>query len=409
MNDSSTPYNPEQAEPGKTSRRSAQPLCVDRPGDALALVQHTFGYLPAESLVVIGLSAGVTGGHLRVDLAPVLEQPERMGAQCAAWIAGPEAAPAPEAAMAIIFDSELPAPDSPDQYEVLMARLAEGLFEQAGASLVKVWHVGQGFIRDYRCSDVSEARSFPGEDADSVLQATLQRLPELAWSRAASPAEALSGFLAAPSRATHAQQRAVREHTAPPPNRAEAVTALWDAALRRCIREAHGGSRTEASWIHQSPEQASALLRTLEQAENLELLMALTVSSVDAVGDALELVGSGAVHSGSMELAWGFSPHPPRWERVEGLSELLYHLLPYARGVQRAEILGLRSWIEWLRGSSSTATVFAEEVRQQHPELWASITAPPVARSVVHCIRALGICPWARVKESSYSWWLGHR
>ncbi|TLP96553.1 DUF4192 family protein [Nesterenkonia salmonea] len=410
MSDSSKSHRPDQANAKKPSESSsAQRLSIDRPGDALALVQHTFGHLPKDSLVVIGLSPGATGGHLRVDLAPVLEQPERMGAQCAAWIAGPEAAPAPEAAMAVIFDSERPDPDSPDQYDVVMARLEQGLLEQAGAALIKIWRVGQGLIRDYECSDTGETTSFPGEDADSALKATLQRIPELARNRASSPAESLAQFLATPPLATEAQQSVVREHSAPPPSREEAVITLWDAALRRCMREAHDGSRTEAAWIHQAPEQASALLRTLEKPENVELLMAVTVSSLDTVGDTCDILGAESASGMRMELAWGLSSHPPQWERVESLSALLHHLLPYAVDLQRAEILGIRSWVEWLRGSASTATVFADAVRQQHPELWASRTAPPVAHRVLHCIRVLGVCPLARVKESSYSWWLGRR
>ncbi|WP_258933097.1 DUF4192 domain-containing protein [Nesterenkonia pannonica] len=60
---------------------------LDRPGDALALVQHTFGYMPQESLVLIGLAGGSSGGHLRVDLAGGAADPYAMARQCAEWLA----------------------------------------------------------------------------------------------------------------------------------------------------------------------------------------------------------------------------------------------------------------------------------------------------------------------------------
>jgi hypothetical protein len=409
MSDPSAHHDPDRAPRGQHSPPAAQPLSVERPGDALALVQHTFGHLPKESLVIIGLSAGMTGGHLRVDLAPILQEPERLGAQCAEWIAGPAAAPAPDAAMALIFDSEVPDPDSPDQYDIVMATLAEGLLEQAGASLVKVWHVGQGYIRDYQSCDVDERESFPGEDADSALSITLQRIPELVSTRASSPIEALREFLAPNPLATEDQQERVRGHQAPPPSRGEAVTALWEAALRRCLREAPTDRRADAGWIHRSPEQTSALLRTLERPEHVEMLMALTVTGIDTLEALCPRADSDDGTAPLTDAVWGLSCEPPRWERVDALVSLLRQLLPYAADAQRAEILGLRSWVEWLRGSGSTASVFADAVREQYPDVWSSTAAAPVARSVLACISTLGVCPWAQVKESSYSWWLGTR
>ncbi|RJN31269.1 DUF4192 family protein [Nesterenkonia natronophila] len=409
MSDPSAHHEPDRPPHEQHSPPDAQPLSVERPGDALALVKHTFGHLPKDSLVIIGLSAGTTGGHLRVDLAPVLREPERLGAQCAEWIAGPAAAPAPEAAMALIFDSEIPDPDCPDQYEILMAALARGLLEQAGASLVKVWHVGHGYIRDFQSCDVDERESFPGEDADSALSNTLQRIPALVSTRASSPLEALRDFLAPNPLVTEDQQGRVCGHQAPPPRRSEAVTALWEAALRRCLREAPADRRADAGWVHRSPEQTAALVRTLEHPEHVEILMALTVTGIDTLEDLLTRGDSDLGTVALTDAVWGLSCEPPRWERVESLVALLRHLLPYAADAQRAQILGLRSWVEWLRGSGSTASVFADAVREQYPDLWRSTAAPPVARSVLACISTLGVCPWAQVKESSYSWWSGSR
>src|SRR5699024_8571635 len=82
-------------------------LSIDRPGDALALVRHTFGQLPEDSLVLIGLHGGTTGGHLRMDLSPALMNPESAAETAAGWLAGPEAEPVPQALLSLIFSSEV--------------------------------------------------------------------------------------------------------------------------------------------------------------------------------------------------------------------------------------------------------------------------------------------------------------
>lgn len=311
--------------------------------------------------------------------------------------------------MVLIFDSEVPHPDSPDQYDVLLQHLGEGLLDQAGASLVKVWHVGGGFIRDYQSCGIEESDFFPGKDAEAELRATVSRVPELVRTRARSPREALAEFLEPVPAVTGDQVSAVRDHRSPPPAGAEAVTALWEAALRRSIRGATADLRSDGSWIHAAPAQVSALVRTIEESQNIDVLMALTVTSVDAVDEMCSWVDPEDGLGLFAESIWGVSAATPKWERVDALTALLRHLMPYSLGEQRAEILGLRAWVEWIRGSGSTATVFAEEVRREYPDIWASSSAKPVARKVMECVRILGVCPWAKVKETSYSWWLGSR
>ncbi|TLP79526.1 DUF4192 family protein [Nesterenkonia sphaerica] len=405
MSDAPRPHDSHQADPGHPAPPAAPPLNIERPGDALALVQHTFGRLPADSLVIIGFRAGITGGHLRVDLASVRQRPEQMGEQCAEWIAGPAAEPVPNAAMALIFDTAPAVSDAADRYMPMLRALQAGLLERAEAPLVQVWHIEQGYIRDYHTGADKRSGGPSGEHAESALNQTLQRIPSLETTRARSPQEALTRFLAPNPLAAAEQQTRVRQHQAPPPTRGEAVIALWEAALGRSLREGTTHHAADAGWIHHSPEQAAALLRTLEDPDHVELLMALTVTNVEAVG-RIHQRGKADPGAGALiDAAWGVAGAPPQWPRVESLVALLRQLLPYAQQLQRAQLLGLRAWVEWLRGSGSTASAFAETVREQHPELWRSTTAPPLARSVLACISALGVCPWAQDKASSYSWW----
>lgn len=380
MTSSPIPKNPESA------LNHAAPLSVENPGDALALVQHTFGYLPEDSLVLIGLMEGRTGGHLRVDLSSEVESACELGYQCATWIAGPDALPVPEAVMAVVFDSQNPDPDAPDRHDPLLASLADGLEAEANVALVKVWHCGAGRIRDYECHD-SACCPYPGQQAAEAMEASLQRVPELAGTRAYSPQESVEEFLSRIPLITQDRIRAVRDHPSDTPLRLDAVLTAWDAALCRGVRQGEADP---------SPGRAAVLLRTLEDHANVGLLMALATTGMSMVFTSAEELS---------RRVWGTSANPPQWERIDALDSLLHHLVPYAEQEQMEELLGLKAWIEWIRGRGSHATAFAEEAQRLAPDLWNGQTHPPLARSVLHCIATVGVCPWARVKQSSYSWW----
>lgn len=79
------------------------PLSVANLGDCLALAQHTFGRVPDDSLILIGLADGLTQGHLRVDLAPVTRSPETAAEQMRQWMLTDQARQ-PEAMLMVICD-----------------------------------------------------------------------------------------------------------------------------------------------------------------------------------------------------------------------------------------------------------------------------------------------------------------
>lgn len=376
MTSSPIPKNPQRA------LNPAPPLSVENPGDALALVQHTFGYLPENSLVLIGLMDGRTGGHLRVNLASGEDRSCELGLQCAAWLAGPDAFPIPEAVLAVIFDSEIPHPDTPDRHDLLLAALAQGLAEEADVALIKVWHCGAGRIRDYECHD-ADCCPYPGEQAEHVMAGTLQRVPALVGTRAFSPQESVQAFLSCSPLITEEEIRAVREDHALTPQCLEEVMTVWETALSDGVREL-------------PPGRTAVLLRTLEDPANVGLLMAVTTAGVSAVDTAAEEL---------VDRVWGSSEIPPQWARVDALDSLLHQLVPFAEEEQLEEILGLKSWIEWIRGRGSHAAAVAEQVQRLVPERWECSHNPPLARFVLHRVTVQGVCPWAQVKQSSYSWW----
>lgn len=381
------------------------PLSIEDPGDALALVQHTFGHIPEDSLVLIGLMDGATGGHLRVNLAPAQQDPVEFGQRCAAWIAGPGASPVPEAVLAVIFGSQAPDMDAPAQYDVLLTTLAEDLLLHADTRLVKVWHCGEGHIRDYECCDPL-CCPYPGQEVGPALAQAVRRIPALAGTRAYSPKEAVEAFLSRSPLLTQEQIDSVRHHRAPAPQLPEAVLTLWDTALRRSIRQSSSSTRADSQWIHATPARASALLRSLQHPAHAGLLMAMTTVGLNTAVTCALAGQETAAELG--HAVWGTSELPPQWERVEALDSLLHQLTPFAEGHQLEQILGLKSWIEWIRGRGSNAEAFAQKVQQLNPGRWNSRTDPPLAKTVLRWISVLGICPWAQVKRSSYSWWAGN-
>lgn len=76
---------------------------IENLGDTLALTQHTFGYLPQDSLILIGLADGQARGHLRVDLEPLSTYPGAQAHKLADWMLT-DTAKAPQALAVVIAD-----------------------------------------------------------------------------------------------------------------------------------------------------------------------------------------------------------------------------------------------------------------------------------------------------------------
>lgn len=356
------------------------PLSVTDPGDALALVQHSFGHLPQDSLVILGLLQGFTGGHLRVDLEPALQNPVPMGRRCAQWLAGAEAEPVPEAVLVVILDSAPPAPDTPARHDSFLAALSEELQQLAEVRTTQVWHAGGGRIRDYHCHD-GDCCPYPGERVAEVLDRTLQRVPELIPSRTPSPQEQVAAFLATSPLVTGRSTAADWDRPDATVTPMQTVKTVWESALDRTQRCG------AADWLHTTKGWIPALLGPRESLTTAGLIMQIT----------------------GADDPWGDSPEPPPWERVEALDQLLHQLVPYAQPHQLEQLLGLKAWTEWIRGCGSSTDAFAAAVQQRFPERWADQQDPPLAALVRHWMSTVGVCPWARVKRTSYSWWKSSR
>lgn len=88
-----------------TTTADNRPLSASEQTDALALVHHTFAYIPQQSLVLIGLADGCTGAHLRVDLDPVIRAESATAHQLADYLCYDEQH-TPEALLIIVLDQQ---------------------------------------------------------------------------------------------------------------------------------------------------------------------------------------------------------------------------------------------------------------------------------------------------------------
>lgn len=400
---------------------------LDRPGDSLALVQHTFGYMPERSLVLIGMAGGSSGGHLRVDLSPGAADPSGMARQCAEWIAGPGAEPAPEAVIALLFTAEAPGVEHHGVYDPLIDALAAILESEHDAELLHVWHAGAGRIRNYSCRD-QECCPYPGFEAQSQLDESLRRLPELGVPAAGGPDALLAEFLSPEHRPSAASRRVMSRlaSAVQEPLAAQDLLTLWDSAISRTQRA--GGAR----WLHTAEERAAGLLSTLGTKRGRDALVPLaSVGYLTALAgtvyhdaSAHDLTGAAVGEGLRRELGpllpgvltqaeldrhleeyaacWlGATGAPPQWARVQALESLMRELLPYAEAPEREAVLTLKAWIEWAKGRSSVSGAAVRLVREE----FGQTSDCTMAELIDQFSHAFGVCPWARVKTHSYSWW----
>lgn len=390
------------------------PLSIDRPGDALALVRHTFGDLPQDSLVVVGLSAGTTGGHLRMDLDPVLRDPDRGVALAASWLAGEEAQPAPEAAFAVVFsgpsmasseggcepDAELL--DSAVEMSALMQQLRATLVEHYSVPLVRTWHVSGDAIRDGDCAD-PQCCPYPGTPVGPALQQAWERCPELASSPGLpSSAAEIQEFLSElPRSSPHSPSSAYSSSSPRPagemPN-ASVALSLWDMAISAY---AETGS---TSWALEE-QRRQILSASVGLPGFIESLMVCAAADVDTAHAGHTPRADHSRASSTDEsmsrhyraVLMGCTAAAPHWHRVEALEHLLRALVPFTED-HVADLLSGKAWVEWAKGRGSAADEALKHAYAYDP-------AHPSARFLQALFEVTGPCPWARVKRDSYGWW----
>ncbi|WP_261623570.1 DUF4192 domain-containing protein [Nesterenkonia marinintestina] len=378
------------------------------PGDVLAMVRHTFGYTPRDSLVLIALHGGRTGAHLRLDLAPAADDPDALAKTAAESLAGAGLPSMPSGLVALLYMGEAPAPPSQGDPQLrpgaaLHRSLERWFGEGLGIDLVQVWHVGGGYVRDFDCLD-EVCCPYPGTPVESAVGSLVDAHMVYRGSQVAEdPADLVDTMLREPTpidpeltatirRDLHALRTDPQE---PAEERLDDVLALWDVAVDGSA-EAQEPAGADA-WVRDNADVVPVLIGSLEDPGLRDAVLVLAAADRATAQLCDE---SSATHEPPARVLLGATGRAPAWDRIERLSRVLTILHAVADGRGASEILALLAWIEWSKGRGA---VCGELVAR------AEAVAPGHQLSgLLGSAAALGmVCPWARVRE--HSWAHHHR
>lgn len=392
-------------------------LRVRGPGDVLAMVRHTFGYEPRDSVVLIALHEGRTGAHLRLDLSPAVDDPAGLALTAAESLAGAAESSMPTGLVALLYVDEAPTPPLfDDPWLRPHANLAHALrtvFEEGlGIEVVQVWQVGGGHVRDYDCADAL-CCPYPGDSVRSAVGSLVDTHMVYRGSRVSEDPEELVESLLVPSAVLdetllggiRAELHRIRDDLsaqADPtiPDLAEdhdadgdEHLALWDVAADAEVDLTDPES--VEGWLRENADLAPVLIGSLSRPQVRDAVLVLAAADLVTARGGLG-AGAGAEELFGSTLL-GSTGVRPDWARMDRLSHVLAVLSAAADDCGTSEILSMLAWIEWARGRG---TVCGELVRRVE-------TADPGHRlsGLLGVVASVGaVCPWAQVWEHSWSY-----
>ncbi|WP_285320715.1 DUF4192 domain-containing protein [Pseudarthrobacter sp. lyk4-40-TYG-27] len=282
------------------------------PADVLAFIPHTLGFAPQESFVAITMQGNKIGATLRVD-APFGLEPANFAQTTVSYLTADEAA---TGSLLIIYTDEntagKPQPYS-DHVEALRTEL-----ETAGMPLQDAWLVTSELWRNYHCTDTS---CCPDESLDAIT--TSNGNAALIYR-----GSAVTGFITpAPFTGDETAREAIAGHKHDGwPEDLEASRAAWAEVLK------DPKSLTT--------ETAHQLAGALQHPTIRDYMMS------DIVPHAPEQFTS---------VMLGVFLSRPDWGRVDTAQEVAFELMKATPEGQRAPMLCLIGWLEWLKGQSSFA------------------------------------------------------
>ncbi|MGJ9371667.1 DUF4192 family protein [Nesterenkonia sp. CF4.4] len=387
------------------------PLSIQDPGDCMALVRHTFGRLPQQSLIVIGLLQGYTGGHMRIDLQPALRDPFTSARLVADCLAGEGSCPTPEAALVVLIGDDPVSPEQDEQWRACLDALTMMLDSEYCVRIVQTWFVSGDHVRDPLCTDLG-CCDLPGRHLSDL------RVPNLGGPLGAGPGReappldrAADTFLAGAPAADPALIAHLAESRRDHPQRQDkhaprGLLHAWDLALRQQLNPTpdSGGDSVEPA---AQAERLTMLLGQLRTGFGRDLLIPLATLSIDHALLGLHLderAGEEPVDPVEEVMLqdyaksfFGETGRRPDWPRVDALEAVLRELVPYAHGAERENLLCLMGWIEWVRGRGSAAGSFVDRCLAEFPDNGFS-------QVIESLMQFKGVCLWARVKQHSWSW-----
>ena len=282
------------------------------PADILAYIPHTLGETPKESFVAMTVQGKQLGATLRVD-APFEQDPVAYAQTVVSYLTADEAA---SGSLLVIYTDESATGD-PRPYaghvEALRAEL-----DTAGMPLQDAWLVTSELWRNYHCTDTS---CCPPQSLDSIT--TSNGNAALIYR-----GSAVAGF------------------TEPAP-------FTGDAAAREAI-----AAHKLDGWPEDLEASRAAWARVLDDPKSLTTEMAHQLAGAlqhPTIRDYMmsDIVPHAPEQFTSVML--GVFLARPDWARVDTAQEVAFELMKATPEGQRAPMLCLIGWLEWLKGKSSFA------------------------------------------------------
>ncbi len=282
------------------------------PADILAFIPHTLGETPTESFVAITVQGNKLGATLRVD-APFGQDPAGYAQTIVSYLTADEAATG--SLLAIYTDETTNDGGSPyaGHVEALRSEL-----ETAEMPLQDAWLVTSELWRNYHCTD---STCCPAQSLDTIT--TSNGNAALIYR-----GSAVTGFTApAPFAGDDTAREAIAAHKPDGwPEDLEASRAVWAEVL----------DDPKSLTTHTAHQLAGALQHPTIR----DYMMS------DIVPHAPEQFTS---------VMLGVFLSRPDWARVDTAQEVAFELMKATPEGQRAPMLCLIGWLEWLKGRSSFA------------------------------------------------------
>ncbi|UNK47844.1 DUF4192 domain-containing protein [Arthrobacter sulfonylureivorans] len=282
------------------------------PADILAFIPHTLGQTPRESFVALTMQGKQLGATLRVD-APFGLDPVAYAHTIVSYLTADEAA---TGSLLVIYTDENPRENQRPYSGHVQALRTE--LETAGMPLQDAWLVTSESWRNYLCTDTG---CCPDQPLDAIT--TSNGNAALIYR-----GSVVTGFPApAPFTGDEAARAAIAAHQ----------PDVWPDDLEA----------SRAAWAKVLENPKSLTTRTAHQ-----LAGAL---QHPAVRDYLmgDIITDDADQFTSVML--GVFGSRPDWARVDTAQEVAFELMKATPEGQRAPMLCLIGWLEWLKGKSSFA------------------------------------------------------
>ncbi|WP_171814558.1 DUF4192 domain-containing protein [Arthrobacter dokdonensis] len=333
-------------------------LSIKTPDDFIALMGHSLGFWPQESLVCVILDRRRIGSTLRVDLPSPGADTAHFVEQILRYVA------TDREATAVVFGIFTHAPLEPGEirpHEDVMEELT-GRLSQQGVIVRDGWLVGETTFTNYlRMGDDSA----PSHPLERILSSELNA--ELVFR--GSSIETSPGFhipvMARPALSTEVMRHCFRIEAMTPRTATERARTLWNKMLDG------GGEPTD--------DEAAELIANLKFISVRDRLLA----DIPGIEDSMR------------DLLLGQTKQSPHWKRVERASEVLFQLYMRTDGTDAAPVLTSLGVIQWWEGHGSKA----------HQCFQRALEADPgyrLAQLTDHLVRDGILSDWATDKQTAY-------